>query len=243
MKRLIAALAILLPSFAQAQFVQGSQLWVTATEQAVFANRFRVMFELNPRNVLTPGAPRIMNVFVVPSLGVRLFDNAWASFSLTRIEQVDRTRPSENRIWQQFEAFQDGPLFHFFERFRIEERFHEGLTPLSLRLRALVRMGISLGSLDEWRVVLQDEFFFVPLGITGGPLFGVDQNRAQLTLQKRWVFGLSIDLGYMLQTTTAQSFSGFAPQMNHNAVLLLSHALPIGKKKAMDEADAAGERK
>ncbi len=87
---------------------------------------------------------------------------------------------AESRPWQQFnfdtEPFKNFPLSH---RFRLEERFIQGVDGVSLRLRYLIGGQQWIDEDHRWLAFASNEIFFNVNDVNGGAQKGFNQNRVQ----------------------------------------------------------------
>ncbi len=197
--------------------VQGAQQWSFITAQGQLS-QVRYTFEVHTRVRLLPTPLALTAVQPSPALGVNLGGDVslWAAYS--RFEQVDRLRPSENRLWQQVLFDRDTDRLRFVMRLRAEERFFVGLPSPAVRLRALVRGSVPL-PVTTLRLLAQGELFVHVAGTTGVVDTGYDQTRTQASIQWRPVTWLTAELGYMLQASSSLA-------LNHNIVVALTFRLP-----------------
>jgi hypothetical protein len=195
----------------------GAQQWTFLTAQGELT-RVRYAFEAHTRVRFVPGPPTLTALQLTPSLGVNLPGDVslWAAYS--RFEQLDDTRPDENRLWQQVLFDRDTDRVRFVMRARIEERFFVGVPGPAVRLRFLVRGSAPLGT-KALRLLAQNEAFLHPVGAPGVVDGGFDQNRTQASLQWRPVPWLTLELGYMLIVQRSLALS-------HNVVTSATFRLP-----------------
>ncbi|MBL8956393.1 MAG: DUF2490 domain-containing protein [Myxococcaceae bacterium] len=214
MTGLVVAVFVASTSLSQ---VQGAQQWTFVTAQGQLS-RVRYNFEVHLRARLLPQPLALAAVQISPALGVNLGGDVsvWAAYS--RFEQVDRSRPSENRLWQQVLFDRDTDLLRFVMRVRFEERFFVTLSSPAVRLRVLVRGSVPL-PVETFRLLAQSELFVHVLGAPGIVSNGFDQTRTQVSVQWRPVEWLTAELGYMLQITASLALS-------HNLVAALTFRLP-----------------
>ncbi|MCU0700904.1 MAG: DUF2490 domain-containing protein [Myxococcaceae bacterium] len=207
---------LMLTALALAQ-PQGTQQWTFVTVQGELA-RVRYAFEVHSRVRFLPGPATLTAVQLSPSLGVNLPGDVslWAAYS--RFEQLDGSRPDENRLWQQVLFDRDTDRLRFVMRARVEERFFVAVPSPAVRLRFLVRGSAPLGT-KALRLLAQNEVFLHPLGAPGVVQGGFDQNRTQASLQWRPVPWLTLELGYMLQVQSSLALS-------HNVVTAVTFRLP-----------------
>lgn len=201
-------------SLAQAQ---GSQQWTFLTAQGQLW-KVRYNLEAHTRARLVPGPLELTAVQLSPALGINLGGDVslWAAYS--RFEQLDGSRPDENRLWQQVLFDRDTDRLRFAMRARVEERFFVGLPSPAVRLRALVRGSVLLPE-PTLRLLAQAELFVHLAGASGVVNTGFDQTRTQASLQWRPTPWLTAELGYMLQINASLALS-------HNIVVALTFRLP-----------------
>jgi hypothetical protein len=194
-----------------------AQQWTFVTAQGELT-RVRYAFEAHTRVRFSPGPATLTALQLTPSLGINLPGDVslWAAYS--RFEQLDDSRPDENRLWQQVLFDRDTDRVRFVMRARVEERFFVGVSGPAVRLRFLVRGSAPLGT-KALRLLAQNEVFLHALGAPGVVDGGFDQNRTQASLQFRPVPWLTLEAGYMLQVQRSLALS-------HNLIVAVTLRLP-----------------
>ncbi len=197
--------------------VQGAQQWTFITAQGQLS-LLRYTFEVHTRVRLLPAPFEFTAVQLSPAVGFNLGGDVslWAAYS--RFEQLDLSRPNENRLWQQVLFDRDTDRLRFVMRLRVEERLFVGLPSPAVRLRALVRGSVPL-PVTTFRLLAQGELFVHVAGIPGVVNTGFDQTRTQASMQWRPVTWLTAEIGYMLQVSSALA-------LNHNIIVALTFRLP-----------------
>jgi hypothetical protein len=160
-----------------------AQQWTFAAVQGQ-VTQVRYAFEGHSRLRLLPGPLALTAVQLTPSVGVNLPGDVsvWAAYS--RFEQLDGSRPDENRLWQQVLFDRETERVRFVMRARVEERWFVGFPPPAVRLRFLVRGSAPL-PLSGLRLLAQNEVFLHVVGSPAVLAAGFDQNRTQVSLQWR----------------------------------------------------------
>lgn len=194
-----------------------AQQWTFVTAQGELA-KVRYAFEVHTRVGLSAQPVQLTAVQLSPSLGVTLPGDVslWAAYS--RFEQLDGSRPDENRLWQQVLFDRDTDRLRFVMRARVEQRFFVGLASPAVRLRFLVRGSAPL-PVKTVRLLAQNEVFLHALGAGDVVTGGFDQNRTQASIQWRPAPWVTLELGSMLQVPRSLVLS-------HNVITSVTFRLP-----------------
>jgi hypothetical protein len=158
-----------------------SQLWGAIFAQGKIAGRLRGWAEIQGRTV--DGVSHFERAIVRPAIGYGLGAGfvAWAGWAWTPAYHprfVD-----EHRLWQQLTHQMEQREVTLLNRFRLEERFIDGVDSPSFRVRWLARFVHRPKAWHGFGVVVWDEIFFHLNSPAGGPKAGVDQNRLGLAAQ------------------------------------------------------------
>ena len=215
--RILTACALLLLLLGAARAAQASdeefQIWLPATLTASFNESIKGWYEVQPR--IGDNASEVTQLILRTALGWQFAPrwSGWFGYAWTPTLWPRYT--DENRIYEQLSFVDDFEIGRLTSRTRFEQRWIEGVSGPSLRLRTLLRGQSPFTADESWALVAQDEIFFnLNSAATNGPQAGFDQNR--FFLGGAYVFDPqgSIDARYMLQIVdTAEP--GFPDRVNH----------------------------
>jgi hypothetical protein len=105
---------------------------------------------------------------------------------------------NENRIWQQVQYVLKADHLQLSNRIRFEQRMIQNADGTSLRFRYLIRGNLYLNpNTKRLALCIGDEIFFQLNGVSGGPPFGFDQNRAFIGLNFVVNDELTLESGYL----------------------------------------------
>lgn len=203
-----AAAIVVLPARAGAQTptqvpdTQDLQLWAQVVATVSLSENWRLHLEGQPR--WADNMSEMDQVILRSAVGRRLTKRItlWAGHAY-----VPRTRglgtQHENRAWEQLSAtFPDVERWTPSLRVRLEQRFLDGWSDSSHRLRLMGRVVRPLDADKVWSLAAWNEVMFT-LDDTdsGGPARGVDQNRVFGGIIRKLSDKAALETGYLWQTT------------------------------------------
>lgn len=217
--RLVALLSLLLVCAARpaAAADEDVQLWLPVTWTASFTDSIQGFYEVQPR--IGEDVSEVTQLILRTALGYR-FAPSWSGwFGYAWTPTFAPSDKNENRIFEQLLFAEEYPLLKLTSRTRFEQRWIEGVSGTSLRLRTLLRGVFPVTEDRHWAVAVQDEIFFnLNTPADNAPHAGFDQNRFFIGVNRvlnRW---MSLDAGYLSQVVDTTE-PGFVDRVNH--VLLL----------------------
>lgn len=212
----LLALAVALPARA---VEEEAQAWFLATARGPIAGNWRLYVEAQPRI----DGDGLRQLILRPALGYQVARvwSLWQGYGWT--PSFDPFT-SEQRLFQQslLEMPRGILPFAVTNRTRIEERWIENVSGVSVRARHMLRVTQPLDSGGRWALVAYDEPFATLNPTGGGPRSGFDQNRAFLGFSRALGSGTRIELGYLNQFLNAASPS--PDIVRHVALVGLEHA-------------------
>lgn len=194
------------------------QLWFLATARGPISGRWLAYLEAQPR-ISGSGMEQLI---LRPAVGYQLTKrwSLWQGYGWT--PSFDPFR-GENRIYQQSQVETPrGELpVHLVNRTRLEERWIEGVSGVSLRLRHMLRVVYPLDETKTWSLVAYDEPFVTLNRASGGPLPGFDRNRAFLGVGRGLGSGVNLEVGYLNQFVNTAP--GNSDLLTHTALVWLDY--------------------
>lgn len=222
--RALAVVVALSALAAQAEVENRAQVWWLAFLQGHLTPRVQVYLEAQPRGALTP--PRMDVVLLRAALGFDVLPqlSLWAGFGWIpgwAEPALDTLRVNEGRAWQQaLHTFKPTASTRLSSRLRFEERFLQGVSGASLRVRLFERFTWRFSEKAALQLAVQEEIFFTLNARPQGPPQGYDQSRSFLGLGYVGFEGVVLELGYQLQH---QRFGDArADRLGHTALVLTS---------------------
>ncbi|WP_164928931.1 DUF2490 domain-containing protein [Gloeobacter violaceus] len=181
-----------------ADLVEDFQLWTRLTLRGRFeGSPTRWGFEIENR--LRNGAREQRQLLVRPYVGLTVSDKftvnlGFANFFTWPTQGNNIT--VETRLFQDFiYAFRVDNLT-IGQRIRLEERWIEGASAVSLRARYRLQLQHPLDAEKRWLVNVSDELFYNLNTPTNGPVGGFEQNRAIFSIIHKLNAQLSLEVGY-----------------------------------------------
>ena len=152
--------------------------------------------EINPRT--QDDVTRFDQLFIRPALSYRLSDklSLWQGYSWNPIFHPFK---NNQRIWQQIQLNEDFKKYSLESRFRLEERFLEGVSGIPVRGRYRLGAWIPLDKNKIWKFVLWDEIWFNFNSRPNGPQSGYDRNWLFAGINKKISENVNLEGGYMFQ--------------------------------------------
>jgi hypothetical protein len=105
----------------------------------------------------------------------------------------------ENRIFQQVLVENRFPRWTMQNRFRLEERYIEGVSECAMRFRWFNRVMIGLKKNSRWALALQEEIFVNLNDVSPALTAGFNQNRVFIGLNRAVTQNFNFDIGYQYQ--------------------------------------------
>jgi hypothetical protein len=176
---------------------QDLQSWTVLILRKPLSDELRSYLEVQPR--LNQGSGHLDRVIFRPALWTSVAPGWTLWAGVAAIPAFGSTTSWEYRVWEQVQWEGSTPVVGWINRFRLEERFLPGVSPVAIRARHLFRVQVPLADSSVWSLVVSDEFF-VNLNSAGrGAAFGFDQNR--LFLGARYVIDAqkNLEFGYLNQ--------------------------------------------
>ena len=224
-KQLISSLLIILLVFISSCPCKAVEndlgLWTPVFITLPINKKVSSQLEINPR--LQDDVTKFNQLFIRPSLTYNL--NKFLSFT-QGYSWNPLFHPFKNnqRIWQQVQLSNDFSKLRFENRFRLEERFIEGVSGVPVRGRYRIGTWIPLDKEKKWTFVTWDEIFVNFNSRPNGPQAGYDRNWLFTGINKKISENVNLEGGYMFQyinnTSPAQDL------LNHVILVNLYVTLP-----------------
>jgi hypothetical protein len=184
------------PAPASAQVQHDVQVWTQVVSTLMFSD-WRLHLELQPR--FSQDASDLDHTITRWALGRQLTPrmSVWAGHAWIARTLGDTRH--EQRLWQQLSVtLPDAARWTPSLRFRLEQRFLDGWSDNSHRIRSMLR-GVRPIS-GPWSLAVWDEFLVNFDRTDGGPRQGYDQNRAFAGALRRFSRHATLEFGYLLQS-------------------------------------------
>ena len=197
-------------------------LWAPVWITLPINKKVSSLLEISPRT--QDNVTRFDQLFIRPALTYHLNDklSLWQGYSWDPIFHPFR---NEQRIWQQIQLNEDFKKYSLESRFRLEERFLEGISGFPIRGRYRLGGWIPLDKNKIWRLVLWDEVWFNFNSRQTGPQAGYDRNWLFAGINKKISKNVTLEGGYMFQYINNRS-----PEqdlLNHVILINLYITLPV----------------
>lgn len=183
---------------------QNFGLWSAFIVQKKLIDKLSANLETQGRTAIDSG--RGQTLLLRSWLGYQLKEPIHLAAGYDQFERFKNGAHAESRPWQQFtldtEPIQNIPLDH---RFRLEQRFIEGVDGVSLRLRYQLGGQQWIDEDHRWLAFASNEIFFTLNQVSGGPREGFDQNRLQGGFGYQLTNAARIKAGYQWQQQRAES--------------------------------------
>jgi len=215
MKKIILIIFILFNASKACAISSESYAWSTITvEKDFYHDKFIAYFEIHPRTQID--FIDLHRLVIRPALGYRANKNTvlWLGYAWTPIFDPFK---QESRIWQSIEFKNKYKKLDIDNRTRLEERFIEDSSDMSLRLRHRLKFAYPIVQDESLKVVLSEELF-IYLNDTTNKQPGFDQNRLFIGLNKKLNEAVSLEGGYMFRYSLKQGEDA----INHNLILNLN---------------------
>jgi hypothetical protein len=222
---IVLSIALLLSSLLNVNFVradtdEGSALWLMSFSRFKFENNLRAFLEVQPRISVDDPAPGndgdIRTVIYRGALGYQIDQNFSAYFGYAVIPLYEPTKV-EHRIFQELFSSHDHESWKIINRFRLEERFLEGVDDMQWRARHQLRAQRALSFCEGVSLAMSDEVFINLNDINTAATQGFDQNRLFFGVNYKLSDRLSMDLGYLNQYVERRA--GSNDLITHNIFL------------------------
>ena len=215
-----ALATLLIPSFALAQTVDDSALWMAVFSQGDFhkddccCQPVKWWFDGHLR--FLDDADGFNQSIVRPGIGVVLHDDftLWAGYGWIRTSPLAGGDFDEHRLWQQATWSHDVNCVKYSFRSRLEQRFVENGDDVGLRFRQLFRAHHQLPQSPRLSLVAWDELFVNLNDTDWGAASGFDQNRVFVGIGWKNCpdSPLRTEIGYLNQTINNPG----APDRSHH---------------------------
>lgn len=191
----------LLITTAEADTKNSTGVWASSLTNIRFHDSWTGSFMLEPRIVLDDSDSeregKVRQLLVLGAVGYTLNDHVTVAQGYMNLPSYNPKR-TEHRTFQDIIRRHTNEGWRFIERFRLEERFLEGVHGVSLRGRLLVRAQHPLPFFPSLSGVVSEELF---LNFTeparNAPSSGFDQNRFFLGFNVPFTTHTSLEFGYM----------------------------------------------
>ncbi|MBM3458593.1 MAG: DUF2490 domain-containing protein [Armatimonadetes bacterium] len=172
-----------------------SQQWTLITVQKSLSPRWKLYFEVQPRHGSDVGGIELL--VLRPAIGYQLTPklSVWQGYGWTRL--LTPRFVGEHRSFQQLLYEDSFGRMAFTNRFRLEERFLDGLDGVSLRARYMVRLSYPISRDRRWSLVGYDELFWNLNSLDRGPESGLDRNRFFVGVGRQVSRQLRVETGYV----------------------------------------------
>lgn len=201
-KFILAVFLVLSANLARADTENGSALWLMSLNRFNLDDNTRVLFEFQPRiSIDDPSSGNdgdIRTVIYRGALGYQIDQNFSAYLGYAVIPQYEPTK-TEHRIFQELFSSHDYESWKIINRFRLEERFLEGVDDTLWRIRHQLRVQKPISSCDGLSLAISDEVFLNLNDINTSATQGFDQNRLFLGVNYKFSEKLAMDFGYLNQ--------------------------------------------
>lgn len=195
--------ALALPASAAAQDSVDAQLWAQVLATVRVSEHWRLHLEQQPR--WHQDMSESFQVITRSAVGRQVHDRAtlWGGYAWVA-KPPGPGVAHEHRIWQQLSAtFPTANRWTPSLRLRLEQRFQDGWTGSSHRLRTMGRFVRPLNDGASWSLATWNELFLTFDETVGGPWQGVDQNRLFAGLLRQLNPKAGLEFGYMWTTSKA----------------------------------------
>jgi hypothetical protein len=196
-------LVLALPAAAAAQDSVDAQLWTQVLATVRVSEHWRLHLEEWPRFSADASGP--FQVITRAAVGRQMHPRAtlWGGYAWVA-KPPGPGITHEHRIWQQLSATlpaagQWTPSL----RLRLEQRFQDGWSDSSHRLRTMGRFVRPLNDSRSWSLATWDELFVTFDDTDSGPWQGVDQNRLFAGVLRQLNPKTGLEFGYLWTTSKA----------------------------------------
>jgi hypothetical protein len=194
------------------------QGWFLVTARGPIGHDWKLYLEAQPRI----DGDGMRQLILRPAVGYQL-TRAWSLWQGYGWTPSFDPFKGENRLFQQslVETPRGTLPFALTNRTRLEQRWIEGVSGVSVRVRHMLRAVYPLAAQERWALVGYDEPF-VTLNDTGsGPVSGFDQNRVFLGVNHLLAAGTRVEVGYLNQVLNGRA--GAADTLRHVGLLWLDY--------------------
>jgi Protein of unknown function (DUF2490) len=195
------AWVLLLPVQAAAQDTVDSQLWLQAVATLRLSENWRLHLEEQPRWYEDWSEP--YQIITRTALGRRLNPRVtlWGGYAWIAKPPGEGVT-HEQRIWEQLSAtFPTAANWTPSLRLRVEQRFQDGWSESSHRLRMMGRGVRPIDARARWSLVGWDEVMLTLDDTDAGPAQGVDQNRLFVGTLRQFSPQVGLEFGYLWVTS------------------------------------------
>ncbi len=184
----------------------------------------RVKFNLEETTRLGEKFTHLNQNVLRPALGYQLTKDfsVWQGYAWNPVFYPKFV--NEQHIWQQALWKHHFPKFTFTGRFRLQERFIQGVDGVSVRARYFFRFQCPIDKKKIWSLVAQTEPFVTLNNRLNGPKAGLDRINSFFGINKVISENVNLDLGYQLQYVN--SISPAQDRLNHTILAALYFDLP-----------------
>ncbi len=195
-----------------AQVWQLLQLTVPLNED----KKLKGYLELQPR--FTDNVTDLEQIQTRFALGYQATEklSVWQGYMI--VPEFDPNLELENRLYQQLNYETKLGKADINHRVRLEQRFFDSNSGVSLRDRYQVKGYYPVGKTDKWSLVGYDEIFFHLNNLASGPTQGFDQNRLFMGLARQMNKQTRLEGGYLLQYSNVQG----SPDNRINHILMMT---------------------
>lgn len=190
-----------LPATAAAQDTVDTQLWVQVLATVRLSENWRLHLEEQPR--WYEDISDSYQIITRTGVGRQVHDRAtvWGGYAWVAKPPGPGTT-HEHRIWQQLSAtFPAAGRWTPSLRLRLEQRFQDGWSDASHRLRTMGRFVRPLDDRRSWSLATWNELFVTFDDTASGPWKGVDQNRLFGGVLRQLNPKTGLEFGYMWTTS------------------------------------------
>ncbi|MCC7179306.1 MAG: DUF2490 domain-containing protein [Acidobacteria bacterium] len=192
-----------LPAVAAAQGSVDAQLWAQVVATVRVSEHWRLHLEEQPR--WHQDMSESFQVITRAAVGRQLHERAtlWGGYAWVA-KPPGPGVTHEHRIWQQLSAtFPVAGQWTPSLRVRLEQRFQDGWSDSSHRLRTMGRAVRPLNDSRSWSLATWNELLVTFDETGGGPWQGVDQNRLFAGLLRQLNAKTGLEFGYIWNTSKA----------------------------------------
>lgn len=218
----IVTMFFLCPAISEAnsEITNDLQQWDIVTLRADLPHKVLLYAEVQPR--MGDGISHLDRFLIRPAIGYQLTPklSVWQGYAWTPTFLSNKNEGhfnSEQRLFQQLLREDKLNKLSLTNRTRLEERFINGSSSMSVRVRHMLRLSYPICKSEKWSLVGYEELFWNLSNAVGGPQAGFDQSRTFVGLNRKISKHLSIEAGYM--ANYVNRYNSMPDKLNHIVLL------------------------